>query len=104
MAVDPHQTTSKCLPQRSKCHLRAFRRYKQQSIEQHTHGQAGKEFKVLEQKIVNDWQDLEITMSTVVKKMFSEVIKPSELDFRVDMSAIDTCTAKDYGIKVSNVV
>jgi hypothetical protein len=59
---------------------------------------------VLEQKIANDWQNLEITMSTVVKKIFTEAIKPSELGFRVDMSAMDTCTAKDYGTKVGKLV
>ena len=78
--------------------------YKHESNEPHTHGQAGKEFKVLEQKMRNDWQELEITMSTVVKKLFTDAIKPSEMDFRIDMSAIDTCTAKDYSTKVSNVV
>ena len=54
--------------------------------------------------MVNEWQNLEITMSTVVKKIFTEGIKPSDLPLRVDMSAMDTCTAKDYGTKVRELV
>jgi len=61
------------------------------------HLQAGKEFDIMSQKLLNEWSKLEISMSTLVKKMFTEVINMKDNQpFWIDMSSIDTCTAADY--------
>ncbi len=57
---------------------------------------AGKEWNVFSQKMINAWSGIELSMSTVVQKLFKDEMKLDKPDFKVNMKDVPSCNAKDY--------
>jgi hypothetical protein len=57
---------------------------------------AGKEWNVFTQKMMNAWSGIELSMSTVVRKLFKDEMKLDKPDFKVNMKDVPSCNAKDY--------
>jgi len=62
--------------------------------------QADKTFDIFESKMINSWNNVEISMSTLVSKIIDENMNlKDEPPFKIDMQTVGSCYAKEYGKK-----
>ena len=61
----------------------------------------GKEFDVFSAKMINEWNNVEISMSTLVSTLLGgdDMLNLGDVSWNVDLSNVDSCTAQEYSTK-----
>jgi len=61
----------------------------------------GKEFDVFSAKMINEWNNVEISMSTLVSTLLGgdDMLNLGDVSWNVNLSNVDSCTAQEYSTK-----